>query len=78
MRTPFITASLTLLSDISPRPSTLLEMTEIVGKRKTETDLWERHKPLLELFFMDQNRKLKDIRDIMAKDCDFDRKYDSS
>ena len=65
------------LSHISPCPKNLFEMAETVGKRKAETDLWERHKPLLKLFFMDQNRTLKDIRDIMAKDCGFDRKYDS-
>jgi hypothetical protein len=49
-------------------------MTEVSGKRKAETGLWEQYKPLLQFFFIDQNRTLKEVRDVMAKSCGFDRK----
>jgi len=52
----------------------LLKMTEVLGKRKAETDLWEQYKPLLQFFFIIQNRTLKEVRDVMAKGCGFDRK----
>jgi len=49
-------------------------MTEVSGMRKAETALWEYYKPLLQFLFIDQNRTLKEVRDIMAKSCGFDRK----
>jgi hypothetical protein len=52
----------------------LLKMTEVSEKRKAETGLWEHYKPLLQFLFIDQNRTLKEVRDIMAKGCGFDRK----
>jgi hypothetical protein len=49
-------------------------MTEIVGKREAETALWEHYKPFLQFLFIDQNRTLKEVRNIMAQGCAFDRK----
>lgn len=56
----------------------LLKMTEVLGNRKAETELWEHYKPLLQFLFMDQNRTLKEVRDLMAKVCGFDRKWVTS
>ncbi len=53
----------------------LVEMTKGVGKHEAETALWEYYRALLEFLFIVQNRAVPEVRDIMAKCCDFDRKW---
>ena len=50
-------------------------MAEVSGKRKAEAALWEQYRPLLHFLFIDHDRPLKEVKDIMADWCGFERTY---
>jgi len=48
-------------------------MSKEPGKRKAEDALWEQHKAAMKFFFVEQNKTLEQVREVMGRMYGFQR-----